>query len=121
MWLAWVGCGVLSPPVEDTACGRQPPLDWNNFGQGHLDTHCTGCHGSLLAVDDRRGAPIGVDLDSYGGALQWAERLEARSTGSNPTMPPGGGPSPDELVLFEEWLSCTLLPALHGADSGTSK
>lgn len=116
--LLLLGCGAGST-TEDTACGRQPPLDYDNFGHAHLDTHCNGCHSSLLPEPDRLGAPLGVDLDTEQGVLDQAERLAVRAVGPEPTMPPGGGPTGDELDHFEEWLDCTLLPQVR--DSGESR
>ena len=115
-WLAaaLIGCG---PALIDSGdCGRAPPLDWENFGRGLMNKHCSGCHSSLLPVDLRHGAPPGVDLDTYAGAVAWAERVEARTLASE-DMPPGGGLSGDEQALLAEWLDCAVLPdaaALEG-------
>lgn len=102
-----LGC---TPEVEDSACDRVPALSYDNYGEGHLNKHCTGCHSSLVPADHREGAPPGVDFDTYEGVLTWADRIVARGTGEAPTMPPGGGPSADEVALFSEWLSCTVIP-----------
>ena len=91
-----------------TACYHDPPLDYANFGKGYMDKHCAGCHSSLLPPSSREGAPIGVDLNTYEDVLMWADRIEARSTGEYPTMPPGGGPSDDERALLKEWLECSV-------------
>ena len=99
---------------KDTAtfCDHDPPLTYANFGKGYIDKHCVGCHSSLIPVDTRVGAPIGVDLNTYQDVLMWAERIGARSTGDYPTMPPGGGPSADEIALLEEWLECDIYPTV---------
>ena len=100
--------------TADTAalvCTHDPPLSYDTFGRQYLRTHCAGCHSSGLPEGYREGAPVGVDLDTWAGALQWAERTEARATGDSPTMPPGGGPTDEERARFTEWVQCELLPA----------
>lgn len=92
------------------ACDRSPPLSWDSFGQGFMSTHCAGCHSSLYPEGMREGAPVGVDLDTYTGVLQWVDRVEARTLGEGATMPPGGGPSDAERALLAEWLACGVWP-----------
>ena len=92
------------------SCLRSPPLGWENFGEGHMDKHCNGCHSSLLdRVELRNGAPLGSDFDTYDGVLLWADRIHTRGV-VQVSMPPGGGPSAQELTLFEEWLLCEVFP-----------
>ena len=97
---------------DDTAdpCARRPALSYDNFGRSHMEKHCTGCHSSLLPEGRRQDAPMGVDLDTWAGVLQWGDRVQARSTGDSPTMPPGGGPGADEVAMLEEWLVCDVIP-----------
>lgn len=89
-------------------CPRDPPLTWESWGEATMVRHCTGCHSSLLPESMREGAPVGVDLDTYAGVLQWHDRIRARSTGEAPTMPPGGGPSAEEVAMLTEWLDCAV-------------
>jgi uncharacterized membrane protein len=104
--------GCTGAPAADTgACGHAPALTWANFGQGWMDKHCVGCHSSLLREDQRNGAPVGVDLDTWEDAVLWGDRIAARSVGDDADMPPGGGPSAEERRLLEEWLECAVLPA----------
>jgi hypothetical protein len=94
---------------DDTAggaCARTPPLDWDNFGDGIVTKHCTGCHSSLLPADLREGAPLGVDFDTYEGVLQYRDRIVIRAVSADGGMPPGGGPSEEERALLGEWLDC---------------
>ncbi len=91
-------------------CDRMPPLTYDNFGQGLMDQHCTGCHSSLVPEDHREAAPVGVDFDTYEGVLTWAERIHARAVPDGSTMPPGGGPSEDQRDLLGEWLECVVIP-----------
>jgi hypothetical protein len=102
--LAVASCGRS----DDTGnlCVHDPPLTYDNYGRAYLDQYCNGCHSSLLPEDHRRNAPMGADFDTYEGVLTWGERLVIRGTGEEPTMPPGGGPSPDEVSVFKEWLEC---------------
>lgn len=107
--LAWA-CGDNADDSAET-CGRTPSLTYENFGKGYLAKHCVGCHSSLNPSGHRKGAPVGVDLDTYEFVLLWAERIDVRALGDQPSMPPGGGPSEEERARLEEWLTCSVLPA----------
>ncbi|MFM2246950.1 MAG: hypothetical protein RL071_3024, partial [Pseudomonadota bacterium] len=89
-----VGCGAKADDSAAGAdpCERRPPLEWDNFGKGLMDKHCNGCHSSLVDREARKGAPVGVDFNTYAGVLEFSDRIGARSLGDTPTMPPGGGP-----------------------------
>lgn len=95
---------------EDTAatCDRDPPLDYLSFGKGLLQTHCTGCHSSLVREDQRNDAPTAVNLDTYDDVVTWAERIRVRTV-EDRDMPPGGGPSEEERALLAEWLDCEVI------------
>jgi hypothetical protein len=105
--------GCSGSDDTDTLCDRGVPLTYESFGQGFLDTHCNGCHSSIISPAQRNGAPEGVNFDTYGGLLQFADRLPPRvidaatdeDDGTQP-MPPGGGPTATELAMLHEWLSC---------------
>lgn len=114
-----LSCGEAQDSGGEALCDRDPPLSYDLFGQAFMDTHCAGCHSSLLPLEDREGATVGVDFDTYAGVVQWASRIEARALGEAPDMPPGGGPAQSDLVLLAEWLSCSVIPdheALEGAE-----
>lgn len=109
LWLVLLaGCG-LSAEDTDTAAvycdTRDPVLTWDNFGEGFMNQHCTGCHGVQLPESSRVEAPVSVNFDTYADTLQWYDRVVDRTlvTGG---MPPGGGPTEEELARLEEWLSC---------------
>jgi hypothetical protein len=109
---ALLACGEGKDSGEEAGpCDRDPPLTYNNFGRGYLEKHCTGCHSSDMPEGRRGEAPLGVDFDTWELVLQWAERLQARGSGENPTMPPSGGPDEGERSLFQEWLDCEVFPA----------
>ena len=108
MLLLLLACGA---PTDSGTCGREPPLSYDNFGKGLMGRHCAGCHSSLLPEGQRNLAPLGVDLDTWAGVVQWGTRIEARSIGEAPTMPPGGGPTDQEKAMLTEWLQCDVLPA----------
>jgi hypothetical protein len=104
---------------EESPCVHDPPLTWDNHGELFLDTYCNGCHSSMVPEPQRNEAPVGVDFDSYAGALKWASRIQARVPPDAPTMPPGGGPTYEEYVMFNEWLDCELAEdnrSLEGAE-----
>jgi uncharacterized membrane protein len=109
---AALSCGADksdSAEGEGPDCSRTPALTWDNFGKGHVDKHCNGCHSVLIPEYQRQGAPGGVDFNTYGDVLEWHDRIIARGTRAvldEPTMPPGGGPSDLELQMLLEWLEC---------------
>lgn len=73
-----------------------------------MDTWCTGCHSAVQAAEVRAGAPLTVNLDTYEDVVLWADRIAARATGLDATMPPAGGPDPVEMAELREWLACGL-------------
>lgn len=98
----------------DPLCDREVPLTYESWGMSFMDTHCNGCHSSITSPAQRRGAPPGVDLDTYGGVLQWVERIDDRvilaAEEERSQMPPGGGPTAEELDMLHEWLQCQVYP-----------
>lgn len=118
--VALSGCGDkgADSAASDDPCARRPALTWDNFGKGLMDKHCNGCHSTLVERSSRKGAPLGVDFNTYVGVLEFADRIGARSLGEAPTMPPGGGPDLTERARLEEWLQCEVAAdkaALAGA------
>ena len=99
-----VGCG--EPDGSDTAdiCFDVPSVNWNNFGHGFVLESCQGCHAST--TPNRYGAPGDVYFDTVDDAWAWRERILARSTGDNPTMPPSGGVDEDDRTKLDWWLNC---------------
>ncbi len=97
-----------APPTEMTQdiCMSPESPTWENFGQGFTRNFCRGCHSSMLAPDQRRGAPEGVDFETHQEVLEQIARVEARAAGEAPTMPPGGGATAEDLKLLQQWLDC---------------
>ncbi|MCB9746142.1 MAG: hypothetical protein H6739_07140 [Alphaproteobacteria bacterium] len=117
--LMLAGCGDRD--ADTGLCDRTPPLTYEGFGVGFMDKHCTACHSSLLREEQRNDAPVGIDMDSYVEVMRFAERIEARVvTPEVPTMPPGGGPTAEEIAQLNEWLACKVYPdaAIWFAEEG---
>jgi hypothetical protein len=92
--------------LDERPCPDDSALSSENFGGPFLLTHCTGCHHSSLGEAERAGAPVGVDFDSLDDVRARADRIWARAADHNTSMPPAGGPAPDERVRLGEWLAC---------------
>ncbi len=93
----------------EVQCDHDPPLTYENFGEGFLKHHCNGCHSSFREFDwQRSGAPSGVDFDDWESLLDFADRVLIRT--ENGSMPPAGGPVQEERELFIEWMECEVLP-----------
>lgn len=105
-------CAAEPPPADSGSaapegpaiCADAPVVTWDNFGAGFLTQHCDACHASSTL--DRHDAPATVAFDSEDEVWQWADRILARTTGEEPTMPPQGGVSEDDRYLLEVWLTC---------------
>ena len=110
MWL-WMACSLGgSDTAGSEACDREPPLTWENFGEGYLGLHCNGCHSSLLPAGQRGGAPLGMDFDTWDDVVLHHDRIYNRAL-VDFDMPPGGGPTDEDLAMFTEWLACEVQPA----------
>jgi len=88
-------------------CEEQPVITYDTFGRGFLSTYCDGCHAA--PVENRQGAPEDVVFDTREQALDWADRILARSApedGSPATRPPVGGITPEDTERLIVWLTC---------------
>ncbi|MCK6504362.1 hypothetical protein L6R53_13330 [Myxococcota bacterium] len=90
----------------DALCQDAPVVTWEYWGQGFLTESCQSCHASTSA--DRNGAPASVTFDTEAQVWTHRDAILATATGAEPTMPPRGGPSPDDRDLLEIWLRCWL-------------
>ncbi|MEM7152499.1 MAG: hypothetical protein AAF799_06620 [Myxococcota bacterium] len=99
--------GAAETGAADGSSGGEDTelVTYENFGDAFIRNWCRGCHSSELTGDARSGAPEGIDFDDRDDVEALADRIEARASGDSPTMPPAGGPSPEELDLLEQWLA----------------
>lgn len=91
-------------------CERDPPLTYENFGEGVLDRHCLSCHSTHVRTSLRGGAPDDVNFNTWDEVVFWAPRILARSVDQD-TMPPTGTMLPNERDRLGEWLTCEVMPA----------
>ena len=110
--LLCLGCDdhLIGHEAERPPCLTEPPLTWETFGQKTLQHYCKGCHSDLIEGDERAGAPVGVNFNTWDDTVLWADRILVRVV-EDGGMPPSGGMSDDERAQMEEWLYCELLPA----------
>ena len=85
-------------------CDDPPVVTYSNFGEGFMTQNCQPCHASTAT--DRFGAPSDVTFDTEEEVIAQADRVLARATGEDPTMPPEGGLSLEEREKLEIWLAC---------------
>ncbi len=104
--LALLLVGCPDPEPEPSTNPAECDVTWDNFARGYVQTWCTPCHASTLGVDERQGAPPGVDFDRWSDVVAFADRVRARATGPQADMPPLGGTDPGDVALFEAWLDC---------------
>lgn len=98
-----------TPPTQATAlsasaCTDAPAVTWDAWGHGFFLTWCASCHSAT--TPDRRGAPDGVDFDSWEEVQARQADIRARVI-DEASMPVGGGLSDDELALLEVLLTCS--------------
>ena len=86
---------------------------YETVGEPFMRTWCTPCHHSELVGDDRPLGSEGVNLDTYSLVIEHLDRIEVRALGDNPTMPPAGGPSPEDLERLAFWLECGAIEHLN--------
>lgn len=100
LWFVWLGCdGAKSDPAPVDCEG----YDWDTVGAPFVYTWCTTCHAP--SVQDRGGAPVGVDFDTYEGVLRFLSEVEQRAV-IDQDMPPMGGPFEDDIADFSIWIDC---------------
>lgn len=107
----FVGEGI---PVANT-CTRQPPLRYENVGNGLVSRHCRSCHGRYQTGPNRAGAPVGIDFDDELDIYRHFDGV-FREVAIDQTMPPAGGMLQAERELMTEWLRCDVLPRLSSVD-----
>jgi len=93
-----------SGPVATWDDCETSALRYDTFAQPLLATWCTPCHASNLEPDERSGAPVGLDFDSYDNVVAVANLIA--SSIEDERMPPVGGLSQDERDAFVAWVEC---------------
>lgn len=87
-------------------CPPESFLTWENFGEGFMLDHCTGCHSELLDEGQRANAPLDVDFNTQAQVQDQIDRIYARSGDANDTMPPVNTISAEERIHLGDWLAC---------------
>lgn len=98
-----LGCVGEPSSLSDTGCSSADGLTWDGWGSGFMTTYCRACHSA--DSPDRRGAPVGVDFDTFEDVLQWSGPIRSRVI-EEQTMPVGGGIIEDDLRRLEAFLDC---------------
>jgi hypothetical protein len=113
VWLCAAACSSAPSPadrVPGAVLTGDPCLDpptYERFAAGFTTSWCAPCHAASLPEDQRQGAPVGVDLQTLDELRIWSERIRVRAI-DQADMPPGGGPSDEELQLLDRFLACGL-------------
>ena len=92
--------------VFGAPCPTDNVVSWENFAQSWITRQCVPCHSSQLLEGQRADAPLGVDFDTYEGVRFWATNMFLRAAYDHETMPPAGGPYPEDRILFGDWMAC---------------
>lgn len=97
--VAWLG-GLAAACASDPPC----PVTWDNYAEGFFVGYCETCHAE--GSPNRHDAPDAVSFGTEADALRLGAAIRLAVLSDTPTMPPGGGLTPDELALLDDWLSC---------------
>lgn len=102
---------VERPIVKSAAikseCEEGTSLTYENFGEGFMLSYCVSCHGSEIERDQRFGAPINVNLDTYEDmSIHRRDILKTAARKTNPKMPPSRHVPLEERELLSEWIKC---------------
>ena len=103
--LALAACGAEE---EGTAVDCSVATNWTTVSAPFLYTWCTPCHSpSLETLEDRQGAYQNINFGTYEDVVALSGAIEnvIFEDAANP-MPPGGGPSAEELDAVAEWIAC---------------
>jgi hypothetical protein len=99
--LALWACSGAEP--EPPSC---EDATWEAVAQPFLTTWCTPCHASTVSEEDRRGAPVGMDFETWEVAHLFADAIARRSNNDAALMPPGGGTTLVEREQIARWAEC---------------
>ena len=67
MLLVLAGCVGTAP--ADAPPEPDCDVSWEGFTEPLIKTWCEPCHSSTVPEDERRGAPLGVDFDTWEGTV----------------------------------------------------
>lgn len=97
------GEGEKASPVDCTNAGSN--ASYNSNVKTFLDAHCTSCHSESAPPWSRRGAPSGVNYDTYDNAK--ANALEGAHEVADGSMPEGkaGELSTADRCLLQAWVN----------------
>jgi len=108
MLAAMVGCvdsgGGPAGPLPSAGCPEESLLTYENFGRPFLLDWCNGCHSSVVPEERRQDAPLDVSFDDLAMVRAHLQDIDGEVRAE--TMPPAGGPGPEERALLEEWVAC---------------
>jgi hypothetical protein len=102
--LLLLACGQPEPAPVD--CSTVPVVTWDSWSAGFFRTYCTSCHASTN-TDGRNGALVGYDFDTEAGVIARSAEIR-KAVFEDKTMPAGGGVYPDDLVLLDIYLTCSV-------------
>jgi uncharacterized membrane protein len=105
--ISLLGC---STPTGAT-CPSTQTLSYDNFGRSFMLANCVRCHSASATGAARKGAPVGVDLDSVEGVRAHSKLVDEYAGsgpgGTNTWMPPDAPkPTTAERQQLAEWLAC---------------
>ncbi|MEM6926381.1 MAG: hypothetical protein AAF602_05605, partial [Myxococcota bacterium] len=107
MLLALSACGPRTPSAAPTAdTGEACAVTWDGFAKPFVDTWCTPCHSAEVVGVDRRGAPEGIDFETYPKARQWSLLMADAVESTDFPMPPAGGITDAEREALRVWVEC---------------
>jgi hypothetical protein len=91
---------------EERPCPPGSTVDGQSFGIPFLLTWCSGCHGGQVPIDERQDAPLDAVFDDLDQVRSQAAAIWGQAGDDRISMPPAGGPTPEERRLLGEWLAC---------------
>jgi len=100
--LLLAGCGSKLDPVQNGPADASGPISWCDI-EPIVSNVCAQCHSSTRQGDDRNGAPVSVNFDSYQDMLDNLDRANTNIQAG--TMPPDDvGLTEHQRNLFRWWI-----------------
>ncbi len=79
---------------------------WDVAAEPVLRTWCTPCHASTIEGEARRGAPVGMDFDTWELASSFAALIRGAAVPDDARMPPEGMASAEDRMWLAHWVDC---------------